>query len=206
MEVIVERVAALDVHKAQRHGVRAGARRRGVAVSRIWPSSTTTVRGLLALSDWLAEPSVDARRDGIDRRLLEAGLQPPRRRFECHAGQRAARQAGPRPQDRYQGRRSGSATAAGRPAAGQLCAARSRSGKLRDLTRHRKTQIHDRQREANRLQKALEDANIKLGRVASDMLGVSGRRCWRRWWPGDRPGLAGRAGEGPAAQEDPRAA
>jgi transposase len=46
---------------------------------------------------------------------------------------------------------------------------------LRDLTRYRKTLIKERQREANRLHKLLEDAGIKLGCVASDILGVSGR-------------------------------
>ena len=46
---------------------------------------------------------------------------------------------------------------------------------LRDLTRYRKTQIQDRAREANRLHKVLEDANIKLSSVATDVLGVSGR-------------------------------
>ena len=46
---------------------------------------------------------------------------------------------------------------------------------LRDLTRYRKTLIKERQREANRLHKVLEDAGIKLGCVATDILGVSGR-------------------------------
>jgi hypothetical protein len=46
---------------------------------------------------------------------------------------------------------------------------------LRDLTRYRKTLIRERQREANRLHKVLEDAGIKLSCVASDVLGVSGR-------------------------------
>jgi transposase len=46
---------------------------------------------------------------------------------------------------------------------------------LRNLTRYRKTQIQERQREANRLHKALEDTGIKLDCVASDILGVSGR-------------------------------
>lgn len=46
---------------------------------------------------------------------------------------------------------------------------------LRDLTRYRKTVIQDRTRVANRLQKVLEDAGIKLASVASDVLGVSGR-------------------------------
>jgi transposase len=46
---------------------------------------------------------------------------------------------------------------------------------LRMLTRYRKTQVAERQREANRLHKALEDTGIKLDCVASDILGVSGR-------------------------------
>jgi transposase len=46
---------------------------------------------------------------------------------------------------------------------------------LRDLTRYRKSLIWERQREANRLQKLLEDANIKLASVATRTLGVSGR-------------------------------
>jgi len=46
---------------------------------------------------------------------------------------------------------------------------------LRQLTRYRKAQIKERQREANRLHKALEDTGIKLDCVATDILGVSGR-------------------------------
>jgi transposase len=46
---------------------------------------------------------------------------------------------------------------------------------LRQLTRYRKAQIKERQREANRLHKALEDTGIKLDCVATDILGKSGR-------------------------------
>jgi transposase len=46
---------------------------------------------------------------------------------------------------------------------------------LRELTRYRTKLIQERTREINRVQKVLEDANIKLGSVASDVLGVSGR-------------------------------
>jgi transposase len=46
---------------------------------------------------------------------------------------------------------------------------------LRDLTRYRKSLIQERSREANRLHKVLEDAGVKLSCVASDVLGVSGR-------------------------------
>jgi transposase len=46
---------------------------------------------------------------------------------------------------------------------------------LRNLTRYRKAQIRDRQREAGRLHKIMEDTGIKLDCVASDLLGKSGR-------------------------------
>ena len=46
---------------------------------------------------------------------------------------------------------------------------------LRDLTRHRAKLVGDRTSVINRIHKTLEDANIKLGAVASDILGVSGR-------------------------------
>lgn len=46
---------------------------------------------------------------------------------------------------------------------------------LRDLTRYRTKLGDERKSEVNRLQKVLEDANIKLASVASDVMGVSGR-------------------------------
>ena len=46
---------------------------------------------------------------------------------------------------------------------------------LRDLTRQRAQLVQERARTANRIQKVLEDANLKLGSVATDILGVSGR-------------------------------
>jgi len=46
---------------------------------------------------------------------------------------------------------------------------------LRDLTRLRTQMIARHSQTANRIQKVLEDANVKLASVASDVLGVSGR-------------------------------
>ena len=46
---------------------------------------------------------------------------------------------------------------------------------VRDLTRYRASLIEERTRELNRIQKVLEDANIKLASVATDVMGVSGR-------------------------------
>ena len=47
--------------------------------------------------------------------------------------------------------------------------------RLRDLTRYRTVTIHERSREAQRLEKVLEAACVKLSVVATDILGVSGR-------------------------------
>jgi len=47
--------------------------------------------------------------------------------------------------------------------------------RLRDLTRYRIDLIGERGREKNRVEKLLEDAGIKLSVVASDIFGVSGR-------------------------------
>jgi transposase len=46
---------------------------------------------------------------------------------------------------------------------------------LRELTRHRTTLVQDRARVINRLQAVLEDANIKLAAVVTDIRGVSAR-------------------------------
>jgi transposase len=50
---------------------------------------------------------------------------------------------------------------------------------LRELTRQRRQLVHSKASVANRIQKVLEDANVKLGSVATDVLGVSGRDMLR---------------------------
>jgi transposase len=47
---------------------------------------------------------------------------------------------------------------------------------VRDLTRSRTSLVEERSRVINRVQKLLEDANIKLASVASDLLGKSARQ------------------------------
>src|ERR1041385_5241954 len=46
---------------------------------------------------------------------------------------------------------------------------------LRDLTRRRRTLLQNGTQERNRVQKVLEDANIKIGNVLSDVFGMSGQ-------------------------------
>ena len=63
---------------------------------------------------------------------------------------------------------------------------------LRDLTRYRVTLCQECNRIANRIQKVLEDANVKLASVASDPLGASGRAILKAIIAGaqDAPTLA----------------
>jgi transposase len=55
----------------------------------------------------------------------------------------------------------------------------SRTRQLRALYRHRKKLINQRTREKNRLQNILEDANIKLGSVVSDVFSKTGQAIIR---------------------------
>jgi transposase len=59
---------------------------------------------------------------------------------------------------------------------------------LRDLTRHRTILAQQRAHEVNRVRKLLEAANIKLGLVATDVLGASGRKMLRALVAGERDG------------------
>jgi len=57
---------------------------------------------------------------------------------------------------------------------------------LRDMTRYRRRLIQEHSSEVNRVQKILEDANIKLGCVATDVMGVSGRAILEALLTGDQ--------------------
>ncbi len=57
---------------------------------------------------------------------------------------------------------------------------------LRDLTRERKQLTDEQTRVANRIHKVLEDGNIKLGSVATDILGVSGRAMLQALMAGEQ--------------------
>lgn len=57
---------------------------------------------------------------------------------------------------------------------------------LRDLTRTRKQLVREIARHTLRIQKTLEDANLKLTRVVSDLLGVSGRAILKALIAGER--------------------
>ena len=171
IETVFERVAGLDVHKAQ---VTACVRvpLSGEGREQQLAEFATTVRGLVALRDWLKahevthvameatgvywQPVWHVLEDGFELILVNARhvKQVPGRKTDVsdaawlcqlmEAGLLRGSFVPPKPQR-----------------------------ELRTLTRCRKTQIQERQREANRLHKALEDTGIKLDCVASNILARS---------------------------------
>src|SRR5688500_2077806 len=173
VQTIVERPAALDVHKAQVTAcarVPGGRGRREQHVAEF----PTTVRGLLALRDWLAAHGVQQvvmEASGVYWKAPWAILEDE---FDCMlVNARHVKQVPGRKTDV-----SDAAWLCQLAEAGLLKASfvpPKPIRQLRNLTRYRKTQIQERAREVNRLHKALEDAGIKLDCVAADILGKSGR-------------------------------
>ena len=173
MEVIVERPAALDVHKAQVTAcVRMPAGRDGRAQE--VAEFPATVRGLLTLHDWLSAHQVTAvamEATGVYWKPVWAILEDDFELLLVNA--RHVKQVPGRKTDVCDAAWLCQLLEAGLLKASFVPPKPIRA--LRSLTRYRKAQIRERQREANRLHKVLEDTGIKLDCVASDILGVSGR-------------------------------
>ncbi|HEV2773156.1 MAG TPA: IS110 family transposase, partial [Thermoleophilaceae bacterium] len=173
METIVERPAALDVHKAQvtacvRVPAEGGGREQHVA------EFQTTVRGLLTLRDWLAAhgvTQVTMEATGVFWKPVWAVLEDDFELLLVNA--RHVKQVPGRKTDVSDAAWLCQLAEAGLLRASFVPPKPIRA--LRNLTRYRKTQIQERAREANRLHKALEDTGLKLDCVASDILGASGR-------------------------------
>ena len=173
METIVERPGALDVHKESVTACVRVPDSDGKRVEHV-ETFSTTVRGLLTLHDWLAAHAVTQvamEATGVYWRPVWAILEDD---FDCLL-------VNARHVKQVPGRKTDVQDAA------WLCrlletGLLKRSfvppkpiRTLRNLTRYRKAQIGERQREANRLHKILEDTGIKLDCVATDILGASGR-------------------------------
>src|SRR5919106_6145395 len=173
VQTIVERPAALDVHKAQVTAcarVPDGRGRREQHVAEF----PTTVRGLLALRDWLAAHAVSQvvmEATGVYWKPVWHLLEDDFELMLVNA--RHVKQVPGRKTDMSDAAWLCQLAEAGLLKANFVPPKPIRE--LRQLTRYRKTQIAERQREAQRLHKALEDSNVKLDCVASDPLGTSGR-------------------------------
>ena len=173
METIYERVGALDVHKPQvtacvRVPDDAGHREAQLA------EFSTTVAGLMALRDWLAAyrvTHVAMEATGVYWQPVWHILEDDFELTLCNA--RHVKQVPGRETDISDAQWLCQLMEAGLLRGSFVPPKPQRQ--LRTLTWYRKTQIAERQREANRLHKALEDTGIKLDCVASDILGKSGR-------------------------------
>ena len=204
MEVLYRRCAGLDVHKDTVVAcVRSCRTARSIVRLRTFK---TVTRELLALSEWLAGHGCTPHRDGGDRHLLEAGLvhilgdgefelllanaahvkNVPGRKTDVNDATWLAGTCWPMafvrgsfvPDDQTQ--------------------------ELRGLLRTRKQKVRERARNTLRLQKTLEEANIKLDSVISDIVGLSGRRHDRgAGGRRERPDQW-RAAAGPSAISRPR--
>jgi transposase len=172
MERIVERPGALDIHQAS-----------VTACVRVWDGREleehvaefhTTVHGLLALRDWLealAVKQVAMEATGVYWRPVWAVLED---RFELMlVNARHVKQVPGRKTDVKDAQWLCQLLEAGLLKPNFVPPKPIRT--LRTLTRYRKTQINDRSRAAARLHKILEDIGVKLGCVASDIIGKSGR-------------------------------
>ena len=172
MERIVERPGALDVHQAS-----------VTACVRVWEGRkleehmaefVTTVHGLLALRDWLEALGVRQvvmEATGVYWKPVWAVLEDSFELMLVNA--RHVKQVPGRKTDIKDAQWLCQLLEAGLLRGSLVPPKPIRT--LRNLTRYRKTQINDRSRETARLHKILEDTGIKLGTVASNIIGKSGR-------------------------------
>lgn len=172
METVVERPAALDVHKAQVTAcVRVPA---GRGRCEHLAEFKSTVQGLLALRDWLQAHGVTQvamEASGVYWKAPWAILEDE---FECLlVNARHVKQVPGRKTDVSDAAWLCQLLEAGLLRASFVPPKPLRT--LRNLTRYRKAQIGERQRAANRLHKILEDTGIKLDCVATNILGASGQ-------------------------------
>lgn len=173
MDIIYQRVAGLDLHKET---IVAAVRCIGPAGKLEADLRTfgTMTRDLLELLDWLAA-------HGVTHVAMEATGVLWKPAWNVLDGHFELLLVNPRELKQVPGRKSDVKDAQWIAQLLQCGLLRSSfvpgrpQRELRDLTRHRAQLQGEHTRAANRIHKLLEDANIKLGVVASDILGVSGR-------------------------------
>src|SRR5215211_1873181 len=190
MDVVYERCCGLDVHKTSVVACLLISRSAGEPVRTVRTFGTMT-EDLLALSDWLAEANcthVAMESTGVYWKPVWNLLEGD---FELLL-------ANPRHIKAVPGRKTDVTDAEWIADLlrhgllhGSYVPARPQR-ELRELTRYRTSLVRERTAEANRLQKTLEGANIKLASVATDILGTSGRAMLQALVAGatDAPTLA----------------
>jgi transposase len=173
MDTLYPRCAGIDVHKNNVVVCLRCAERPGKAFEEVRTFSTMT-RDLLALSDWLAN-------HGVTHVAMESTGVYWKPVFNILAGRVKVILVNAEHIKQVPGRKTDVKDC-------QWLAQLLQHGllkasfvppepirELRDLTRQRTQLIQERSAAANRIQKVLEDANVKLASVATDVLGASGR-------------------------------
>ena len=177
MDTLHPHCAGLDVHKdtvvaCVRHQPPRGPARKEV---RTFPSHTA---GLLALADWLAA-------EGVSHAAMESTGVYWKPVFNILEGTCEVILVNAAHVKNVPGRKTDPADAGWLARLLQHGLLRASfvpprpTRELRDLTRQRSQLVGEAVRVGNRVQKVLEDANIKLASVASDVLGMSGRAMLR---------------------------
>jgi transposase len=185
VEVIVERCAALDVHKKTVMACVRGPDGAGGRCEELGEFRTFS-RDLARLRDWLVEHRV------TEVAMEATGVYWKPVWYVLEVGPFELKLANARHVKNLPGRKTDACDAAWLC---QLLECGLLRGsfvppreitRLRDLTRYRTKTVAERGREAQRLQKLLEDAGIKLDSVASDIQGKSGRAMIEALIAGER--------------------
>ena len=175
MDVIVDRCAGLDVHRGT---VMAAVRCPDGAGGRVQVvrEFSTFTADLVRLRDWLSEAGVSQ----VAREATGVYWRPVWHVLEERGGYELLL-VNPRHVKNLPGRKTDAGDAAWLAQLlecgllrGSFIATKDMA-RLRDLTRYRTKLIQDRTREIQRVQKLLEDANIKLDSVVSDVMGKAAR-------------------------------
>jgi transposase len=184
MDTLYQNVAGLDVHKKSIVACNRRTDQRGKVVEEVRTFGTMT-RDLLALADWLQSC-------GVTHVAMESTGVLWKPVFNILEGLFELLLINPQEIKQVPGRKSDvsdSQWIAHLTACGLLHGSfvpSREQRQLRDLTRHRAQLVAETTRVANRIHKTLEDANIKLGAVASDILGKSGRAMLHALVAGER--------------------
>jgi transposase len=185
METIFENVAGLDVHQKTIVACVRKLQPRGSGTVEEVRTFGTMTGDLLEMSDWLAKA-------GVTHVAMESTGVLWKPVWNILDGHFELLLVNPRELKRVPGRKSDVSDAQWIAHLMQCGLLRSSfvpsrpQRELRELTRQRTQLTREQTRVVNRIHKTLEDANIKLGAVASDIMGKSGRAMLAALVAGER--------------------
>jgi transposase len=185
VEVYAERVAGIDIGKAELKACVRGPGKRAGSFRHVVRTFTTTTRSLLALRDWLLEEQVTVVG-------MESTGQYWRPVYYLLEAVMTCWLVNPHHIKKVPGRKSDVTDAMWIAQLVQFGLVRPSFvppppiRRLRDLTRLRTCLVRDRTRQVQRIHDVLEDAGIKLSIVATDIMGVSGRNMISALIAGER--------------------